>query len=88
MSLSKSDLERETNDSHNTFYQNAIHFREREYALMKKNKCGIFSLVYVMKLWGHLTDIFSVGLQKTDKGLKTKLNLPPYNIKIYRQTEQ
>ena len=28
-----------------------------------------------MKLGGSMTEIFSVGLQKTDKGMKTKLNL-------------
>ena len=38
----------------------------------KKNcKCSLFSLVFVIKLRGSLTEIFSVGLQKTDKGLKT-----------------
>ena len=31
------DLEKETNDSHNTFYQNAIHHKElRENAFIKK----------------------------------------------------
>ena len=33
-------------------------------------KCRIFSLVFVIKLEGRMTEIFSVGLQKTDKGLK------------------
>ena len=32
----QSDLEKETNDSHNTFYQNAIHYKERENALLKE----------------------------------------------------
>ena len=26
----QSDLEKETNDSHNTCYQNAVHYKERE----------------------------------------------------------
>ena len=45
----QSNLEKETNDSHNICYQN--------------------SLVLVIKLAGRTTEIFSVGLHKTDKGL-------------------
>ena len=30
-----------------------------------------------------MTEIFSVGLQKTDNGLKAQLNLKPCNIEIY-----
>ena len=41
------------NGSHCTFYQNAVHYNERENAFMKRNyKCGIFSLVFVIKLGG------------------------------------
>ena len=38
------DLKKETNDSHNTFHQNAIHNKERENALIKK----ITSVVYIL----------------------------------------
>ena len=61
----QSDLEKETNDSHNTCYQNAIRYKD-----MKNCKCGLFSLVFVKKLGEIMTEIFSVGLQKKDKGLK------------------
>ena len=48
-----------------------------EYAIKKKKKikCGSFSLVFLIKAGGSMTEIFSVGLQKTDKGIKDKLNL-------------
>ena len=62
----QSDLEKETNDSHNTCYQNAIHYKEKENVFIKNCKCGLFPLVLVKKLGGTMT--FSVGLQKTDKG--------------------
>ena len=58
-------LEKETNDSHNTCYQNAIHYKEN--ALIKNCKRSLFSLVFVIKLGGSITEI---GLRKTDKGLK------------------
>ena len=32
----QSDLEKQTADSHNATYQNAIHYKERENAFMKK----------------------------------------------------
>ena len=63
----QSDLE-ETNDSHKTCYQNAIRYKEKEIVFIKNCKCGLFSLVFVLKLGGSMTEIFSVGLQKTDKG--------------------
>ena len=31
----QSDLEKETNDSHNTFYQTAIDYKEKENAFIK-----------------------------------------------------
>ena len=31
----QSGLEKETNDSHNTFYQNVMHYKERENVFMK-----------------------------------------------------
>ena len=34
------------------------------------HKSGNFSLVFVIKLGRHLTEIFSVGLQKIDKDLQ------------------
>ena len=37
---------------------------------MKKFKCGLFSVAFVIKLGGGMTEIFSVGLQKTDKDTK------------------
>ena len=35
----QSDSEKETNDSHNTCYQNAIRYKETENALTKSCKC-------------------------------------------------
>ena len=57
------DLEKETNDSysHNTCYQNAMRYKEKENAFMENCKSGIFSLVFVIKLGGNMTEIFSVG---------------------------
>ena len=46
----QSGLEKKTNDSRNSCYQNAIRFKEKENALIKNCKCGLFSLVFVMKL--------------------------------------
>ena len=43
------DLEKETNDFHNIFYQNEIHYKEKENAFIKNYKGGIFSFVFVMK---------------------------------------
>ena len=61
--LEQSDLEKETNDSHNMCYQNAMRYREKENAFTKSCKCGLFSLVFIIKLGGRLTEIFSVGRQ-------------------------
>ena len=67
MRFEQSDLGKKTND--NTFYQNAIHYKERENALFEKNyKSGIFSLSFVINLGGGMIEIFSVGMQKRDKG--------------------
>ena len=68
----QSDLEKETNDSHNTCYHNVIRCKEKENAFIKNCKCGLFFLVFVIKLGGGMTDIFSVELQKTaaDKSMK------------------
>ena len=44
-----------------------------QYVIKKKNafikncKCSLFSLVFVIKLVGSMTEIFSVELQKTDR---------------------
>ena len=62
----RSDLEKETSHSDNTCYQNAIRYKEKENAIIKSCKCGLFSLLFVIKLGGGMTEIFSVGLQKTD----------------------
>ena len=53
-----------------SMYQNAAHYKEKENAFIKNYKCGIFSLVFVIKPGGRITEIFSVGPQKTEKGLK------------------
>ena len=66
----QSDSEKETNDSHYTCYQNAKRYKEKENAFIKNCKCGLFSLVFVIKLGGGMTEIFSAGLRKTDKGMK------------------
>ena len=34
--LEQSHLEKEANDFHNTFYQNAIHYKENEAAFIKE----------------------------------------------------
>ena len=75
MNLNKAIAEKETIDSHNTFYKNAIHYKKKRKCFHKNCKCDIFSLVFVIKLGGGMTEIFSVELQKTDKGIKAKLNL-------------
>ena len=51
------------------------YFKEKENAFIKNCECGLFSLVFVIKLVGSMIDIFSVGLQKTDKSLKAQLNV-------------
>ena len=51
-----SDLEKQTDDSYNTVYQNAIQYKERRKAF--NNKCGIFSLALVIKPGERMTDIF------------------------------
>ena len=66
----QSDLEKETNGSHNSFYQSAIRYKEKENAFQKNIMCGIFSLVFAIILGGRVTEIFSVELQKMDEDLK------------------
>ena len=41
----QNDLEKETNDYHNTFYQNAIHYKERENAFIKKTVSVVYFLL-------------------------------------------
>ena len=58
-----------------TFTTLAIKMRyvtKKKKMLSYKNviKYGLFSFVFVIKLGRSMTEIFSVGLQKTDKGLK------------------
>ena len=50
------NLEEEINDSHNTCYQNAIRYKEKENAFIKNCKCDLFSLVFVIKLGGSMTE--------------------------------
>ena len=69
--FAQSNLEKETNDSHNTSYQNTMCYEEKENVFIKNCKCGLFSLVFVIKLGGSMTETFSIGLQKTNKCLKT-----------------
>ena len=64
----QSDLEKATNESHDTSYQDAVRYKEN--AFIKNCKCGLFSLVFAIKPEGSMTEIFSVGLQTTDKGMK------------------
>ena len=53
---------------------NTLYYKEKENAFIKNCKYGLFSFVLVIKLGGCMTETFSVGLQKTDKGLKVQLN--------------
>ena len=64
----QSDLEEETNDSHKTCHQNAIRYKEKVNVFIKNCECGLFSLVFVIKLGESMTE--ALGLQKTDKDLK------------------
>ena len=66
----RSNSEKETNDSHNTCYQNAIRYKEKGNAFMTNCKHVLSSLAFVIKLGRRMTEIFSVGLEKTDKSLK------------------
>ena len=69
----QSDLEKETiaNDSHNTCYQNSIHYKEKKmHAFIKIVNVVYFLFVFVIKLGRSMTEIFSVGLQKTNKDLR------------------
>ena len=54
----QSDLDEETNDSHNTCYQNAIRYKEKENAFIKNCKCGLFSLVFAIKLGESMIKTF------------------------------
>ena len=55
----QSDSEKQTNYSHSTCYQNAIRYIEKENAFIQNCKC-VFSLVFLVKLGGSMTEIFSV----------------------------
>ena len=70
--LAQSNLEKETNDSHNTCYISKHNvLRRKENAFIKNYKCDLFSLVFVIKLGRSMTETFSIGLQKTtEKCLK------------------
>ena len=46
----QNDLEKETNESDNICYQNAVQYKEKENAFMKRCKCGLFSLAFLLKL--------------------------------------
>ena len=52
----------------NTCYQNAERYKEKK-CCHKNCKCGLFSFVFVIGIAGGMTEIFSVGPQKTDKGI-------------------
>ena len=51
----QSDLGKERNDSHDTFYQNTKHYKERENAFVKNHKCCVcickFSACHFGGLW-------------------------------------
>ena len=49
----QSDLGKETNDSHNACFQNAIGYKEKGNAFIKSCKCGLLSLVFVIKTGGR-----------------------------------
>ena len=53
----QSDLEKETNDSHNTCHQNAICYKENAFIR------NVNMAYFLLSLW-------SVGLKKADKGMK------------------
>ena len=69
--LEQSDLKKTTNDSRNICYQNAI----RDKCFHKKFEIWFIFSCFFIKLGGRMTEIFSVGLKKTDKGMKVWLNL-------------
>ena len=56
----QSYLEEETNDSHDTCYQNAIRYKEKENAFIKNCKYVLFFLVFVIRLGGSMTGTFKV----------------------------
>ena len=62
----QSALEKETNDYHNTCYQNAIHYKEKENAFIKKLLMWFIFFCLSYKTRGNMTEVFSVGLQTTD----------------------
>ena len=41
----QSDLEKETNDSHNSYYQNAIRYKEKENAFIKNCQNVVYFLL-------------------------------------------
>ena len=55
-----SDSEKETTDSHYTFYQNAIHYQENENAFTK-NVTMVYFLLSLLENWGTC----ELGQQKT-----------------------
>ena len=54
----QSDFEKETTNSHNTCYQNAVRYKQKENVFIKNCQCGLFSFVFVIKLGGGVTEIF------------------------------
>ena len=49
MSVRQSDLDKETNDSHNNCYQNAIRYKEEENAFIKKHVNMVYFLLSFYK---------------------------------------
>ena len=45
--------------------------KNSENAIIKNCKCGLFSIAFVIKLEEGMAEVFPVGLQKTDKCMKT-----------------
>ena len=46
----QSDLEKETNDSHNTCHENAKRNKKKRKSFHKNCECGLFSLDFFIKL--------------------------------------
>ena len=56
----QSDSGKQTNDSHNACYQNAIRYKEKENASIRNCKCGLFSLILLL-LCLHRFDTRIIG---------------------------
>ena len=53
----QSASEKDPNEFFDTFYQNEIHYEEKEIFFIKNYKCSLFSLLIVIKQKGRITEI-------------------------------